>query len=92
MVTTDMENLDNAEYDKVLNEIANGVFTPDSETDRRQVQIMLWGLCNLLLDKGFITREELDKSTQSATAFFKLLKRRYDLQNADNTDDSTENS
>jgi hypothetical protein len=54
---------------------------------------MQWALITLLLNKGVIGHEEFEKQVNEATQFFKLLKRRYELQqNPNNTDDSTENA
>ena len=88
-----LNNLDTAQYDKHLNSIAQDLFgTDDKELDNDRVRLMNWALTNLLLNKGVITQEEFEKSVSEATIFFKLLKRRYNLQNPDESVDSTENS
>ena len=92
MAVQDFESLSNAEYDNVLNDISKELFTMDKDLDNDRVRLMQWGLINLLLNKGVITKEEFESSVEEATVFFKLLKRRFKLQNSDDTDDSTENS
>ena len=88
-----LNNLDTEQYDKHLNSIAQDLFgTDDKELDNDRVRLMNWALTNLLLNKGVITQEEFEKSVSEATIFFKLLKRRYNLQNPDESVDSTENS
>jgi hypothetical protein len=92
MAVQDFESLSNAEYDNALNDISKELFTMDKDLDNDRVRLMQWGLINLLLNKGVITKEEFESSVEEATVFFKLLKRRFKLQNPDDTDDSTENS
>ena len=88
----DFSSMDTVEYDKALNDISRDLFTMDRDLDNERVRLMQWALINLLLVKGIITQDEYEKSVEEATAFFKLLRRRYILQNPDNTDDSTETS
>ena len=88
----DFSSMDTVEYDKALNDISRDLFTMDRDLDNERVRLMQWALINLLLVKGIITQDEYEKSVEEATAFFKLLRRRYNLQNPDNTDDSTETS
>ena len=88
----DFSSMDTVEYDKALNDISRDLFTMDRDLDNERVRLMQWALINLLLNKGLITQDEYEKSVEEATAFFKLLRRRYILQNPDNTDDSTETS
>ena len=92
--TSDMlNNLDSHEYDKKLNSIAQDLFgTDDSDLDNDRVRLMNWALTNLLLNKGIITQDEFEQSVSEATVFFRLLKRRYRLQNPDDSSDSTETS
>jgi hypothetical protein len=92
MAVQDFESLSNAEYDNALNDISKELFTMDKDLDNDRVRLMQWGLINLLLNKGVITKEEFESSVEEATVFFKLLKRRFKLQNPDDTDDSTENA
>jgi len=49
-------------------------------------------LITLLLNNGLITQAEYEGAVEEATLFFKMLKRRYNLQNPDDSVDSTENS
>ena len=90
--TSDMLNsLDTHQYDKQLNSIAQDLFgTDDAELDKDRVRLMNWALTNLLLNKGIITQDEFEQSVSEATVFFKLLKRRYKLQNPDESVESTE--
>lgn len=90
--TQDMLNsLDSQEYDKKLNSIAQDLFgTDDKELDNDRVRLMNWALTSLLLNKGIITPDEFEETVSEATIFFKLLKRRYKLQNPDESVESTE--
>ena len=88
----DFSSMDTVQYDKALNDISRDLFTMDKELDSDRVRLMQWALINLLLNKGLITQDEYEKSVEEATMFFKLLKRRYRLQNDDDSVDSTENS
>ena len=88
----DFSSMDTVQYDKALNDISRDLFTMDKELDSDRVRLMQWALINLLLNKGLITQDEYEKSVEEATAFFKLLRRRYNLQNPDDSVDSTENS
>ena len=90
--TQDMLNsLDSQEYDKKLNSMAQDLFgTNDKELDNDRVRLMNWALTSLLLNKGIITPDEFEETVSEATVFFKLLKRRYKLQNPDESVESTE--
>ena len=93
MTNLDFDSMDSMQYDNVLNDISREIFgTDDKELDNERVRLMNWAVVNLLLNKGIITQEEYTSSVEEATTFFKMLKRRYRLQNTDNTDDSTETS
>ena len=86
-----LNNMDSQEYDKYLNHLSQDLFgTDDSELDNDRVRLMNWALTNLLLNKGIITQQEFEQSVAEATLFFKLLKRRYKLQNPDESVESTE--
>ena len=90
MSDLDFTTMDTVQYDNALNEIAKDMFGNEDETlDRERVRLMNWAVVNLLLNKGIITQEEYEQSVEEATIFFKMLKRRYNLQN---TDDNTENA
>ena len=92
MSDLDFTTMDTVQYDNALNEIAKDIFgTKDEELDKERVRLMQWALITLLFNKGLITQDEYEKSVEEATIFFKMLKRRYQLQNSDETDDSTEN-
>ena len=88
----DFSSMDSVQYDKALNDISKDLFTMDKDLDTERQRLMQWALINLLLNKGLITQDEYEKSVEEATMFFKLLKRRYRLQNDDDSVDSTENS
>ena len=85
----DFESMDSLEYDKVLNDISQDLFTMDKELEVDRQRLMQWALINLLLNKGIIAQDEYQKSVEEATAFFKLLRRRKNL--LDNPE-STENA
>ena len=86
------EQMDSIQYDRILNDIAKDLFSADDDLEHERVRLMNWAVVNLLLNKGIITQEEYTSSVEEATMFFKLLKRRYRLQNDDDSVDSTENS
>ena len=93
MTILNFETLTNAQYDDVLNDMAGDLFGADKDLENDRIRLMQWALITLLLNKGVIGHEEFEKQVNEATQFFKLLKRRYELQqNPDNTDDSTENA
>ena len=92
MTIQNFDNLTNAEYDQVLNEMANDLFANDKDLESDRIRLMQWALITLLLNKGVIGQQEFEKQVEEATQFFKLLKRRFKIQNPDNTDDSTETS
>ena len=92
MTIQNFDNLTNAEYDQVLNEMANDLFANDKDLESDRIRLMQWALITLLLNKGVIGQQEFEKQVEEATQFFKLLKRRFKIQNPDNTDDSTENA
>ena len=92
MSDLDFTTMDTIQYDNALNEIAKDIFgAKDEELDKERVRLMQWALITLLFNKGLITQDEYEKSVEEATIFFKMLKRRYNLQNADESVDSTEN-
>jgi len=91
MTEMNFGSMTNAEYDNALNDISKELFTMDKDLDNDRVRLMQWGLINLLINKGIITQEEITASTEEATMFFKLLKRRHRiLTESDNSSDSTE--
>jgi hypothetical protein len=91
MTEMNFSSMTNAEYDNALNDISKELFTMDKDLDNDRVRLMQWGLINLLINKGIITQEEITASTEEATMFFKLLKRRHRiLTESDNSSDSTE--
>jgi len=92
MTILNFETLTNAQYDDVLNDMAGDLFGADKDLENDRIRLMQWALITLLLNKGVIGHEEFEKQVDEATQFFKLLKRRFKLQNPDDTDDSTENS
>lgn len=93
MSDLDFTTMDTVQYDNALNEIAKDIFgAKDEELDKERVRLMQWALITLLFNKGLITQDEYEKSVEEATLFFKMLKRRYNLQNPDESADSTENS
>ena len=93
MSDLDFTTMDTVQYDNALNEIANDIFgAKDEELDRERVRLMQWALITLLFNKGLITQDEYEQSVEEATIFFKMLKRRYKLQNDDESVDSTETS
>ena len=93
MEIQNFDTLNNAEYDNALNDIAKDIFgEQDVELDKERVRLMQWALITLLLNKGIINQDEFTQSVDEATAFFTLLKRRFNLQNPDKSSDSTENS
>ena len=92
MTIQNFDNLTNAEYDQVLNEMANDLFANDKDLESDRIRLMQWALITLLLNKGVIGQQEFEKQVEEATQFFKLLKRRFKIQNPDKTDDSTETS
>ena len=89
MSQPDFASMDTVQYDKALNDISRDLFTLDKDLDTERQRLMQWALINLLLTKGLITQDEYEKSVEEATAFFKLLRRRKEL--LDNQE-STENS
>jgi hypothetical protein len=89
MSQPDFANMDTVQYDKALNDISRDLFTLDKDLDTERQRLMQWALINLLLVKGIITQDEYEESVAEATAFFKLLRRRKEL--LDNQE-STENS
>ena len=93
MSDLDFTTMDTIQYDNALNEIAKDIFgAKDEELDKERVRLMQWALITLLFNKGLITQDEYEKSVEEATIFFKMLKRRYNLQNPDESVDSTETS
>jgi len=93
MTILNFETLTNAQYDDILNDMAGDLFGSDKDLENDRIRLMQWALITLLLNKGVIGHQEFEKQVDEATQFFKLLKRRYELQqNPDNTDDSTENA
>ena len=93
MEIQNFDTLNNAEYDNALNDIAKDIFgEQDVELDKERVRLMQWALITLLLNKGIINQDEFTQSVDEATAFFTLLKRRFNIQNPDKSSDSTENS
>ena len=92
MTILNFDTLTNAEYDDILNDMAGDLFGADKKLENDRIRLMQWALITLLLNKGVIGHEEFEKQVDEATQFFKLLKRRFKLQNPDDTDDSTENS
>ena len=93
MEIQNFDTLNNAEYDNALNDIAKDIFgEQDVELDKERVRLMQWALITLLLNKGIINQGEFAQSVDEATAFFTLLKRRFNLQNPDKSSDSTENA
>ena len=93
MSDLDFTTMDTIQYDNALNEIAKDIFgAKDEELDKERVRLMQWALITLLFNKGLITQDEYEKSVEEATIFFKMLKRRYNLQNPDESVDSTKNS
>lgn len=89
---TDFENMDINDYDLVLKQLSKELFTEDKELDNDRVRLMNWALVNLLLNKGVITKEEYEDSVNEATMFFKLLKRRYNLQQNQENDENQSDS
>jgi len=89
MSQPDFASMDTVQYDKALNDISRDLFTLDKDLDTERQRLMQWALINLLLVKGIITQDEYEESVAEATAFFKLLRRRKEL--LDNQE-STENS
>lgn len=89
---TDFESMDTNDYDLVLNQLSKELFTEDKELDNDRVRLMNWALVNLLLNKGVITKEEYEDSVNEATMFFKLLKRRYNLQQNQENDENQSDS
>jgi len=93
MSDLDFTSMDSIQYDNALNSIAHDLFgIQDEELDKERVRLMQWALITLLLNKGLITQAEYEGAVEEATLFFKMLKRRYNLQNTDESVDSTENS
>ena len=91
MTIQNFDTLTNAEYDDALNDMAKDLFGADKELENDRIRLMQWALITLLLNKGVIGHEEFEKQVEEATQFFKLLKRRFKLQNPDDSSDSTEN-
>jgi len=93
MPDLDFNTMDNVQYDRALNDIAKDIFgEQDVELDKERVRLMQWALITLLLNKGIINQDEFTQSVDEATAFFTLLKRRFNIQNPDKSSDSTENA
>ena len=92
MTIPNFDDFTNAEYDQVLNEMALDLFNTDTEElNRERMRLMQWALITLLLNKGIIGQQEFETQVEEATQFFKLLKRRYEIQNPKKPVDSTEN-
>ena len=92
MTIQNFDTLTNAEYDDALNDMAKDLFGADKELENDRIRLMQWALITLLLNKGVIGHQEFEQQVEEATQFFKLLKRRFKLQNPDDSSDSTENA
>lgn len=62
--------------DKAINQIAKDFFSMEHPQEVKD--LILYGILSLLLDKNIITQEEITRSVEESTAFYKILKTRQE--------------